>query len=90
MKLKFIFGISILLLLVGCAQQGPVNTNYQSGTEALKLEFLEGSPPVCIYFTDGYGQFPTEAPELEALWVISSGGLESRQVPFGEVVRMGV
>jgi predicted metal-dependent peptidase len=43
---------------------------------------------VCIYFTDGYGVFPKQAPEIPVLWVVPSGGLPSQDFPFGEVVRM--
>jgi predicted metal-dependent peptidase len=48
-----------------------------------------GSFPVCIYFTDGYGSFPEAAPESPVLWVASPGGLESPGFPFGSVARMG-
>jgi predicted metal-dependent peptidase len=48
-----------------------------------------GSSPVCIYFTDGYGTFPETAPESPVLWVASPGGLESPGFPFGSVARMG-
>jgi predicted metal-dependent peptidase len=43
---------------------------------------------VCIYLTDGYGQFPTEAPCLPVLWVVTQGGLALEQFPFGEAVRL--
>lgn len=48
-----------------------------------------GSFPVCIYFTDGFGSFPKAAPESPVLWVASPGGLESSGFPFGSVARMG-
>jgi predicted metal-dependent peptidase len=48
-----------------------------------------GSFPVSIYFTDGYGSFPKNAPESPVLWVASPGGLESPSFPFGIVARMG-
>ncbi|GHO88475.1 vWA domain-containing protein [Dictyobacter formicarum] len=43
---------------------------------------------VCIYFTDGYGTFPTESPAPPVLWVISAGGIDINKVPFGEAVRL--
>lgn len=43
---------------------------------------------VCIYLTDGYGQFPTETPCLPVLWVVAPGGLAPEQFPFGEAVRL--
>ena len=49
-----------------------------------------GFEPLCIYLTDGYGEFPKEAPEVPVLWVVCGGGLGNSHFPFGEVVRMGV
>jgi len=47
-----------------------------------------GSQPVCIYFTDGYGSFPSGPPQFPVLWVVLPGGLESTGFPFGAVARM--
>jgi hypothetical protein len=41
---------------------------------------------VCIYLTDGYGSFPDRLPELPVLWVVTPGGLDLSQFPFGEAV----
>jgi len=49
-----------------------------------------GQAPVCVYFTDGYGEFPDKEPECEVIWVINSGGIESRKVPFGQVIRLRI
>ena len=43
---------------------------------------------VCVYLTDGYGTFPNYAPELPVLWVVTPGGLDLAQFPFGETVRL--
>lgn len=43
---------------------------------------------VCVYLTDGYGDFPPEAPQLPTLWVVAPGGLASDAFPFGEVARL--
>ncbi len=43
---------------------------------------------VCIYLTDGYGDFPFEKPELPVLWVVTPGGLGLEEFPFGEAVRL--
>ncbi len=43
---------------------------------------------VCVYLTDGYGCFPTEAPQLPVLWVVTPGGMNLEQFPFGESVRL--
>jgi predicted metal-dependent peptidase len=42
---------------------------------------------VCIYLTDGYGEFPTTPPAIPTLWVVTSGGLDLGKFPFGEAVR---
>ena len=43
---------------------------------------------VCVYFTDGYGTFPPNPPELPVLWVVTPGGLDLAEFPFGEAVRL--
>ncbi|MDJ0712864.1 MAG: hypothetical protein QNJ54_01430 [Prochloraceae cyanobacterium] len=46
------------------------------------------SAGVCVYLTDGYGDFPPEPPELPVLWVVTLGGLDLSEFPFGEAVRL--
>ena len=46
------------------------------------------STGVCVYLTDGYGTFPDTPPELPVLWVVTPGGLDLSQFPFGETVRL--
>ena len=43
---------------------------------------------VCVYLTDGFGDFPDEIPDFPVLWVIVPGGLPSEEIPFGEVCRL--
>ncbi len=43
---------------------------------------------VAIYLTDGYGDFPESPPEIPTLWVVTAGGLDLEQFPFGETVRL--
>ena len=43
---------------------------------------------VCVYLTDGYGEFPSQSPHLPVLWVVTPGGLELGNFPFGEAVRL--
>jgi predicted metal-dependent peptidase len=43
---------------------------------------------VCVYLTDGYGDFPRDKPSLPVLWVVTQGGLDSKKFPFGEVVKL--
>lgn len=45
----------------------------------------EQETPVCmVYLTDGYGQFPEEAPDYPVLWVMTTDVV----APFGETVRI--
>lgn len=53
-----------------------------------KIEERTEPPAACIYFTDGYGVFPSEPPNIPVLWVIMPGGIELNTLPFGEGVRM--
>ncbi len=39
-------------------------------------------PTLLLYFTDGMGHFPTEAPHYDVVWVMP----EAKEVPFGECV----
>ncbi len=43
---------------------------------------------ICVYLTDGYGTFPDTPPELSVLWVVTPGGLDLSEFPFGEGVRL--
>ncbi|SMB91886.1 vWA domain-containing protein [Deinococcus hopiensis] len=45
-------------------------------------------PDVLIYLTDGYGDFPEQAPSMPTLWVVPPGGLEDEGFPFGDVLRL--
>lgn len=67
---------------------GGGGTDFRPFFQAVMNEHDEGHPGVCVYFTDGYGTFPTEAPFLPVLWVLSPGSLDMHAVPFGEGVRL--
>ena len=41
-----------------------------------------------IYFTDGYGDFPSIEPDNPTMWLVPSDGLSSKEFPFGEVIRI--
>ena len=43
---------------------------------------------VAVYLTDGFGRFPSQPPSFPTLWVITQGGRDSAQFPFGETVRL--
>jgi predicted metal-dependent peptidase len=43
---------------------------------------------VAVYLTDGFGSFPSQPPSFPVLWVVTPGGRDSAQFPFGETVRL--
>lgn len=43
---------------------------------------------ICVYLTDGFGDFPENPPDLPVLWVVTAGGRALDRFPFGEVVRL--
>lgn len=43
---------------------------------------------VSIYFTDGYGDFPSYIPHEPVMWLVSKDGLDTSNFPFGEVIRI--
>lgn len=69
--------------------KGGGGTSFKPFFRWVERENAHGNRPVCIYFTDGYGDFPSSAPESPVLWLVLPGGLVSSGYPFGEVVRMG-
>ncbi|MCS7069469.1 MAG: VWA-like domain-containing protein [Meiothermus sp.] len=68
------------------APQGGGGTSFVPFFEEVNRVALEG---VCVYLTDGYGDFPLQAPELPTLWVVAPGGLDTASFRFGEVARLG-
>lgn len=48
----------------------------------------EPEDAVCVYLTDGYGEFPDDEPEQQTVWVVARRGSDAASFPFGEVIRM--
>lgn len=48
----------------------------------------ELSPRVCVYLTDGDGEYPEEEPSFPVVWLITSDGVNEDRVPFGSYVKM--
>ncbi len=67
--------------------QGGGGTSFVPFFDRVRETWDEHTPAVCIYLTDGYGEFPDPAPVLPTLWVVTPGGLDLAQFPFGEAVR---
>lgn len=64
--------------------QGGGGTDFRPVFELLE----QHEPDVLIYLTDGYGDFPEQAPKTPTLWAVTPGGLEDEGFPFGEVLRL--
>ena len=69
--------------------RGGGGTSFVPFFDWVRRQERDGSLPLCIYFTDGFGSFPRAPPESQVLWVVMPGGLESASFPFGDVARMG-
>lgn len=67
---------------------GGGGTDFRPFFEAVRERDDGHQQAVCIYLTDGYGDFPAAPPELPVLWVVTAGGRALDSFPFGEVVRL--
>jgi predicted metal-dependent peptidase len=45
-------------------------------------------PRMLVFFTDGYGTFPSQEPDYPVLWVLTPNSIEVGQVPFGRVTKL--
>jgi predicted metal-dependent peptidase len=43
---------------------------------------------VCVYFTDGDGEFPRRSCRFPTLWVVPEKGAPDQRFPFGDVLRL--
>ncbi|WP_320674891.1 DUF2201 family putative metallopeptidase [Prochlorococcus sp. MIT 1341] len=68
--------------------KGGGGTNFIPFFQAIEKDFPNEKQAVCVYLTDGWGYYPEKTPELPVLWIINAGGLDSEEVPFGEVCRL--
>ena len=68
--------------------KGGGGTDFRPFFKQVQKTWSREKQAVCVYLTDGFGDFPKQEPELPTLWVIVPGGLESQQFPYGEVVRL--
>ncbi|WP_309729127.1 DUF2201 family putative metallopeptidase [Chamaesiphon sp. OTE_75_metabat_556] len=67
---------------------GGGGTSFIPFFDRVRAAWDEHSQAICIYLTDGYGEFPTPAPAFPTLWVVTPGGLDLARFPFGEAVRL--
>lgn len=67
---------------------GGGGTSFVPFFERVDQETFHGCQPICVYFTDGFGEFPSFQVDVPVLWVVVNGGLESTGFPFGSVARL--
>lgn len=67
---------------------GGGGTSFVPFFERVDQEALHGRQPICVYFTDGFGEFPSFEVDAPVLWIVVNGGLESTGFPFGSVARL--
>ena len=70
------------------APEGGGGTDFRPFFKKVAKHWSREMQAVCVYLTDGYGDFPKQEPELPTLWVVVPGGLEDGEFPWGEVVRL--
>jgi predicted metal-dependent peptidase len=70
------------------APEGGGGTDFRPFFEHIDQHTTPYEAQVAIYLTDGWGEFPSEAPTLPVLWVVLPGGRDLNQFPFGETVRL--
>jgi predicted metal-dependent peptidase len=69
--------------------QGGGGTDFRPLFDRLEVDPPGGeAPSVCIYMTDGFGDFPAIEPRFPVLWAIVPGGLDEDDFPFGEAIRL--
>ena len=68
--------------------KGAGGTDFRPFFKTLEDKSTGDKEYICIYLTDGYGDYPDIEPDIPVLWVITSGGLDNESIPFGEVCRL--
>ncbi|WP_295622045.1 VWA-like domain-containing protein [Chamaesiphon sp. GL140_3_metabinner_50] len=68
--------------------EGGGGTSFVPFFDRVAATYDEHTQAVCIYLTDGFGEFPVATSVLPTLWVVTPGGLDVSQFPFGEAIRL--
>jgi predicted metal-dependent peptidase len=68
--------------------KGGGGTDFRPFFERVAAETEPARQVACVYLTDGFGTFPTDAPLFPVLWALTADGLDAAEIPFGEVVRL--
>ncbi len=67
---------------------GGGGTDFRPFFAAVTQRYTPHERTICMYLTDGFGDFPAEPPDLSVLWVVTAGGRALDRFPFGEAVRL--
>lgn len=67
---------------------GGGGTDFRPFFEAVERDHNPHQSGVCVYLTDGFGDFPAQPPTLPVLWVVTPGGRNFEVFPFGETTRL--
>lgn len=70
------------------APVGGGGTDFRPFFERISTHHFLWGKTIAIYLTDGFGTFPDHPPKCPVLWVVTPGGLNLDQFPFGEAVRL--
>jgi predicted metal-dependent peptidase len=68
--------------------QGSGGTSFVPFFQRVAKNWHGHTSGVCVYLTDGYGEFPSQKPDLPVLWVVTPSGLKLEEFPFGEAVKL--
>lgn len=67
---------------------GGGGTDFRPFFHAVERDRVLHEAAVCVYLTDGYGDFPDNPPDVPVLWVATPGGRSLDAFPFGEIARL--
>ena len=67
---------------------GGGGTGFRPFFEAVERNHNPHQNGVCVYLTDGFGDFPAQPPTLSVLWVVTPGGRNFEVFPSGETTRL--
>jgi len=62
----------------------------RGGTDFTKVfeDLHNKRPNFLIYFTDGYGTYPSRKPNFPVMWVLTAVSIDPKHIPFGRVTRI--
>ena len=65
---------------------GGGGTSFAPFFSSIEQLSLTEKPDCLIYFTDGYGDFPSSKPPQPTFWFVTENGIDLDSVPFGRAV----